>query len=63
MTTEELIGTTDAAAMLAVSVRTVHRLVATHRLTPAHKIVGVTGAYLFRPADVQALAAQLGRAA
>lgn len=61
--TADLIGTHEAATRLAVSVRTVHRLVAHGRLTPAAKVPGATGAYLFHPDHVAALAATLRAAA
>ena len=54
--TADLIGTHEAATRLAVSVRTVHRLVAHGRLTPAAKVPGATGAYLFHPDHVAAVA-------
>ena len=62
-TTTDLLGTTEAAEPLGVSVRTVHRLVTDGRLTPAAKLPGLRGAYLFATADVTALRAALGRAA
>lgn len=61
--TADLLGTTEAAERLGVSVRTIHRLVARGHLTPATKLPGSTGAYLFAAADVAALATHLGRAA
>ena len=57
------IGTSAAAELLGVSVRTVHRMVAQGMLTPAGKLPGNTGAYLFDEGDVLALRAHLGRAA
>lgn len=55
--TGRLITTAEAAAILGVHVGTVSRMVAAGRLTPAIKVPGKTGAFLFAPADVQALAA------
>ena len=52
-----LVGTTEAAELLGVSVRTVHRLVSAQRLTPAAKLAGLRGAYLFDKAQVAALKA------
>lgn len=55
--TDTLIGTAEAARILGKSPRTVHRLVASGRLTPAHVAPGgYAGSYLFRREDVQALA-------
>jgi len=54
----DLITSPEAAAMLGVSVRTVHRKIEEGRLTPAKKLPGPTGAYLFNRADVEALAQQ-----
>lgn len=61
--TPTTVGTTEAAATLGVSVRTVHRMVAQGMLSPAGKLPGHTGAYLFDLGDVLALATHLGRAA
>lgn len=58
----DLLGTTEAAERLGLSVRTIHRLVARGHLSPATKLPGSTGAYLFAAADVDTLAAALGRA-
>lgn len=61
--TSDLCTTQAAAHRLGVSVRTVHRLVADGRLTPACKLDGPRGAYLFATDDVTALRAALERAA
>lgn len=53
-----LIPTAEVATVLAVDVRTVHRLVTSGRLPVALKVPGKTGAYLFDPADVDRLAAE-----
>lgn len=58
-----LISSADAADILGVSVRTVHRLVARRELTPAHKLNGPTGNYLFHRVDVSTLAVTLRGAA
>lgn len=47
----------EVARVLGRSVRTVHRLVEDGVL-PAMKLPGETGAYLFDPKDVEALAKQ-----
>lgn len=52
----DLVPTAEAATILNRHVRTVHRLVAEGLLSPAVKIPGKTGAYLFHRADVVALA-------
>lgn len=43
---------------MGVSHRTVHRLVADGKLTPAQKLPGPNGAFLFRPRDVDRLLAR-----
>jgi excisionase family DNA binding protein len=63
MPADNLIATLEAAQLLGVSVRTVHRMVAQGHLTPAAKVPGRTGAYLFAADDVHAFAATIGRAA
>ena len=52
-----LYGTHQTAEVLEVSRRDVVRLVERGDLTPVGKLPGTTGAYLFDPADVEALAA------
>lgn len=54
-----LIGTREVADLLGCSRRDVVRLVERERLTPAQKLPSATGAYLFDPADVGALADEL----
>ena len=54
--TTDLLTTHVAATRLGVSVRTIHRLVADGHLTPACKLDGPRGAYLFHAADVTAFA-------
>lgn len=44
--------------MLSLSPRWIARLVERGDLTPAHKLPGPTGAYLFELADVEALKAE-----
>lgn len=53
---EALITTAQAAAILGVHVGTVSRMVASGRLSPALKVPGKTGAFLFDRATVEALA-------
>lgn len=59
METADLISTAEAARLLHRSPRTVHRLVASGDLTPAVVAPGgFAGSFLFRRADVLALAAR-----
>lgn len=60
---EQLIPTKQAAKLLGVDVRTVHRMVDSGRLTPTLKIPGRTGACLFDRADVERLVAERTAAA
>lgn len=53
---DDLLTTAQAAERRSVHVRTIHRAVASGRLKPALKLPGDTGAYLFDPADIDALA-------
>lgn len=55
----DLIPTAEVAQRLGRDVRTVHRWVEAGRLTPAVKTPGLRGALLFRPRDVDKLAAEL----
>ena len=50
-----LISTAEAAQMLGRHVATISRMVANGRLTPAVKVPGKTGAYLFAREDVEAI--------
>jgi hypothetical protein len=52
-----LVTTAEAVEMLGRPLRTVHNWVNTGRLTPAGKLPGLRGAYLFNRCDVEALAA------
>lgn len=58
-----IVGTAEAAELLGVSVRTIHRMTAKGLISPTGKLPGPTGAYLFGRADVLDLARHLGRAA
>lgn len=55
----ELVGSAEAAKILDKHVRTVHRFTDLGVLKPAMRYPGKTGGYLFRRADVEALAARL----
>lgn len=62
--TSSLVGTAEAAQILAKSSRTVHRLVDAGKLTPVLVAPGgFKGAYLFDRADIEALANELAKAA
>ena len=50
--------TSEVAAQLGIDVRTVHRKVASGEIVPLFKAPGLRGAYMFDPADVEALIAQ-----
>ena len=53
MTETQLLTSPQVASRLGVSIRTVHRLADSGALMPALKLPGPTGAYLFRPDDVE----------
>jgi len=53
-----LVTSQEAAARLGKSPRTVHRLVRSGVLVPAHQAPGPNGAFLFRRSDVERLAKQ-----
>ena len=57
--TETLIPTRDVADRLRVTVRQVHYLIETGRLTPAMQGAGPRGPMFFRPDEVARLAADL----
>lgn len=50
-----LLSTAQVAAMLNKSTATVKRMALAGTLPPAMKLPGETGAYLFRPEDVERL--------
>ena len=59
VTSGELVNTGEALAILGqASPSTITRLVRSGQLTPAMKLPGLRGAYLFNRADVEALAAE-----
>lgn len=53
---DELIGSKQACGILGIDKATLTRWAAAGTLTPAHKLPGRNGAYLFRAGDVIALA-------
>ena len=53
---ESLLTSGQVATRLGVSIWTVHNMVKDGRLTPAGKVPGRTGSYLFDPDPVEALA-------
>ena len=55
-TPPKFLSTAQVAQAKGVSVRTVVRWVDSGRLTPVVKMPGETGAYVFDPADVEAMA-------
>lgn len=54
--------TAEACEILAKDRATITRWVEAGKLTPAHKLPGRTGAFLFSRADVEKLAAELAAA-
>ncbi len=63
MTETEMVGVAEAAQIIGVSTRTLHRLAKSGDLPHAHKNPRRTGAYLFWRADVQRLAHEQNGAA
>lgn len=55
---EDLIGTAEVTRILGCDKATVLRRIDAGKLVPAMKMPGPNGAYLFKRADVEALAAQ-----
>jgi excisionase family DNA binding protein len=55
-TYNDLIGSAEAARILGIDKPTLTRWVAAGRITPAHKLPGKNGAFLFHRADITALA-------
>lgn len=53
--TDELLRTKDAAALISEGVRKFIRRVERGEITPAMKLDGIRGAYLFNRSDVEAL--------
>lgn len=56
MSNDELLTSTQAGLLLGKSGRTVQRMAENGELTPAHKLPGPNGPYLFRRADIESLA-------
>ena len=57
MSTSDLLATSDVAERLGIDRRTVLQRVSTGRLTPAGKLPGPRGAYLFDAEQIDALVA------
>ncbi len=55
MSHDALLTSPEVGALLNKSARTVQRMVDAGTLTPAQKLPGPNGAYLFHRADVEAL--------
>lgn len=53
--TQNLVPSAEAAARIGINRATLTRWVASGKITPAYKLDGIRGAYLFRPADVERL--------
>lgn len=53
-----LLSTREAAERSGYSIATIARMAADGRLPIAHRLPGKTGAFLFRPEDVDALTAE-----
>lgn len=58
MPNRTLLTSQEVAIRLGCSVRTVHRLVTSNQLTPAQKLTGPNGAYLFEQDAVERYADQ-----
>ncbi len=58
----DLIGSAEACRILGVDKATITRWVTAGTLTPAHKLPGLNGAYLFTRADINQLAAERAEA-
>ena len=59
----DLIGTAEVCRLLECNPATVGRWAASGKLPAAHKLPGKNGAFLFRRADVEKLAAEKAEAA
>jgi predicted site-specific integrase-resolvase len=57
-TTEQLMGSAEACGILGIDRSTLTRWVAKGIITPAQKLPGETGVYLFQPAEVRRVAAE-----
>lgn len=52
----DVIPLSEAAQILDLSVKTMHRRIASGAIRPAGKLPGLRGAYLFNRADIERLA-------
>jgi predicted site-specific integrase-resolvase len=52
---DDLIGSAEAATILSVDQATISRWVANGTLTPATKLPGLSGAFLFHRTDIEKL--------
>lgn len=59
---QDLIGTAEICRLLQCNPATVGRWVASGKLTPAHKLPGKNGAFLFTRADIEKFAADRAEA-
>jgi predicted site-specific integrase-resolvase len=60
MPDDELIGTTEACRILGgIAVSTLTRWVANGKITPAHKMPGASGAFLFTRAEIDRVSAKV----
>lgn len=55
---ETLVTSSEAAAALGVSVKTITRWVAAEKLSPVKRLPGKRGAMLFASADIEAILAR-----
>lgn len=60
---DDLLTSPQVGLALGKSARTIHRMVEAGELQPVQQLPGPNGAFLFRRADVEALAAESSRAA
>lgn len=61
-TQEPFVGAAEACQILEVHAATLGRWVKSGTITPAHKLPGKNGAYLFHRADVEKLATERAEA-
>ena len=62
MADDELVGSDEASRITGIPRSTFARWVTQGRITPAHVMPGISGAKLFRRADVDRLAAEVNAA-
>lgn len=58
MPSDDLLSTVETADLIGVERSTVSKMVREARLTPAHKLPGPTGAFVFRRGEVERAAAE-----